>query len=114
MDAPDKWQSLTPDQRTGMTKLARKLVKGSILEDAATRFIAMCMAEAIGVMKDRADLRPKVKPGHLERIVWSAMMWAADNNPGFDGVPEYTDGGNSFAEGECRATVRRILAALEE
>ena len=43
-----------------------------------------------------------VKQGEIERAVWSAMIWAADNNPGFNGVPEYTDGGNSFAETECR------------
>jgi len=49
--------------------------------------------------------------GQIERAVWSAMMWAADNNPGFDGVPEYTDHGNSFAEVECRRAVARIRAA---
>jgi hypothetical protein len=54
----------------------------------------------------------KVKPGEIERAVWSAMIWAAKNNPGSKGVPEYTDGGNSFAEDECRATAARIRAAL--
>ena len=57
--------------------------------------------------------RVRVKPGQIERIVWSAMTWAAENNPGFNGVPEYTDRGNSFAENECRETASRILAALE-
>ena len=57
--------------------------------------------------------RARVRPGQIERAVWSAMKWAAENNPGFDGVPEYTDRGNSFAETECRAAADRILAALE-
>jgi len=57
--------------------------------------------------------RVRVKPGEIERSVWSAMKWATENNPGFDGVPEYTDRGNSFAETECRAAAARILAALE-
>ena len=53
-----------------------------------------------------------VKPGEIERAVWSAMMWAADNNPSFDGVPEYTDRGNSFAEDEARRAAARIRSAL--
>ena len=53
-----------------------------------------------------------VKPGEIERAVWSAMMWAADNNPGFNGVPEYTDRGNSFAEDEARRAAARIRSAL--
>jgi hypothetical protein len=59
------------------------------------------------------DLSKLVKPGEIERAVWSAMIWAAKNNPGSKGVPEYTDGGNSFAEDECRATAARIIAALD-
>ena len=55
----------------------------------------------------------KVKPGVIERAVWSAMLWAASNNVGFEGVPEYTDKGNSFAETEARAAATRILAALD-
>ncbi|PWE26684.1 hypothetical protein C4N9_20705 [Pararhodobacter marinus] len=55
----------------------------------------------------------RVKPGVAERAVWSAMIWAAENSAGWQDVQEYTDGGNSFAEGEARATVRRIIAALE-
>jgi hypothetical protein len=53
-----------------------------------------------------------VKPGEIERAVWSAMIWAASNNQGFEGVPEYTDRGNSFAETEARRAAARILAAL--
>jgi uncharacterized phage infection (PIP) family protein YhgE len=53
-------------------------------------------------------------PGYIERIVWSAMIWAADNNPCFDGVPEYTDGGDSFAETECRAAAKRIRSAFSD
>lgn len=59
------------------------------------------------------DLARLVKPGQIERAIWSAMMWAAENNPGFNGVPEYTDGGNSFAEVECRAAAARVLAAID-
>ena len=59
------------------------------------------------------DLSNIVKPGQLERIVWSAMVWARENHhPGE--VPEYTDAGNSFAEDECRATVVRILSAINQ
>jgi len=54
-----------------------------------------------------------VKPGVIERAVWSAMIWAASNNAGFEGVPEYTDRGNSFAEDEARHAAARILSALE-
>ena len=56
--------------------------------------------------------RVTVKPGEIERAVWSAMIWAASNNAGFNGVPEYTDRGNSFAEDEARRAAARILAAL--
>ena len=66
--------------------------------------------DAIAAWNTRAA--PAVKPGEIERIVWSAMVWAREN-PGPDEVPEYTDRGNSFAEGECRAAVRRILEALQ-
>lgn len=64
MSAPDHWQSLKPETRMEMEKHARQLVRGSIIEDAAARFMAMCMAEAIGESKRRADLAltaPKVK-----------------------------------------------------
>lgn len=67
-------------------------------------------------LADFSPARPSVaeasKPGALERIVWSAMVWARDNPGGPDAAPEYTDRGNSFAETECRATVQRILRAL--
>lgn len=55
----------------------------------------------------------KVKPGEIERAVWSAMIWAADNSAGFNDAPEYTDRGNSFAEDEARRATTRILAAIE-
>jgi len=72
-----------------------------------------CNGQSATNWNRRADLaRPKVKPGELERIVWAAMIWARENTSP-DSFPEYTDGGNSFAEDECRATVRRILSALE-
>ena len=54
---------------------------------------------------------PQVKPGTLERIIWSAMVWAREN-PGPSEIPEYTDEGNSHAENEARASARRILDAL--
>ncbi len=59
------------------------------------------------------DVAVRAKPGEIERAVWSAMIWAASNNPGFDELPEYTDGGNSFAEDEARAAARRIIAAID-
>ena len=52
-----------------------------------------------------------VKPDVLENIVWDAMVWALQN-PGTGRIPEYTAAGNSFAEQECRAAVRRITSAL--
>jgi len=58
-----------------------------------------------------ARTEPQVKPGTLERIIWSAMVWAREN-PGPSEIPEYTDGGNSHAENEARASARRILDAL--
>lgn len=60
-----------------------------------------------------AQVAVMVKQGAVERAVWSAMIWAAENSHGFDGVPEYTDTGNSFAETEARAAAARIRAALD-
>lgn len=56
MSAPDHWQSLTTEERMEMEKHARGLVRGSVIEDAASRFMAMCLAEAIGESKRRADI----------------------------------------------------------
>jgi hypothetical protein len=65
-------------------------------------------------MTDTPDiLRGIVKPGEIERAIWSAMIWAAANNPGFEKAPEYTDRGNSFAEREARAAAARVLASLD-
>jgi hypothetical protein len=65
-------------------------------------------------MTDTPDiLRGIVKPGEIERAIWPAMIWAAANNPGFEGAPEYTDRGNSFAESEARAAAARVLASID-
>jgi hypothetical protein len=65
-------------------------------------------------MTDTPDiLAGLVKPGEIERAIWSAMIWAAANNPGFEGAPEYTDRGNSFAETEARAAAARVLASID-
>jgi hypothetical protein len=53
-----------------------------------------------------------VKPLEIENAVWSAMLWAADNNVGFNAALEYDPLGNSYAQIECRSAARRILAAL--
>lgn len=74
--------------------------------------LAFGYGRAIDAIRAIPAAKFAVKPGEIERAVWSAMMWAADNNPGFNGVPEYTDGGNSFAEGEARRAVARIRSAL--
>ena len=68
MNAPDHWQSLTPAKRMEMEKHARSLVRGSIIEDAASRFMAMCMAEAIGESTRRADLAPAAPK--VKALVW--------------------------------------------
>jgi len=75
------------------------------LEARATAAEAALVAAMAGAVR--------VRPGVAERAVWSAMVWAAENSAGWRDAHEYTDGGNSFAEDEARATVRRILAALE-
>lgn len=72
--------------------------------------IALMAAEILALSTRQA---PKVKAGTLERIVWAAMVWASENRT-TEAPPEYTDTGNSFAEREARAAVRRILSALEE
>ena len=56
MSATNHWQHLTHEKRMEMEKHARGLVRGSVIEDAASRFMAMCLAEAIGESKRRADL----------------------------------------------------------
>ena len=92
---------------------ARLSVKnGYAAPDFATPIAEPLKLEAAALLR-ACKGRVRVKPGEIERSVWSAMKWAAENNPGFDGVPEYTDRGNSFAETECRAAAARILAALE-
>lgn len=58
------------------------------------------------------DICVVVKPNEIENIIWDAMTWALQN-PGTGNVPEYTARGNSFAEEECRAATRRILAAVD-
>ena len=49
-----------------------------------------------------------------ERIVWDAMVWAAQQPAPRYGAayPSYTDRGNSDAEIKCRETVARIRADL--
>lgn len=103
-DAPESLASLAQHLR----RMADKEPMDMIDEDRLMRAADLIDAR-------RADLPAsvRVKPGAIERIVWSAMVWAHRSKPGPDEVPEYTDGGNSFAEAECRAAVRRILAALE-
>ena len=79
------------------------------LQNAARVYAAH---EIIAAIRALPAVEVGVKPGEIERAVWSAMMWAADNNPGFNGVPEYTDRGNSFAEDEARRAAARIRSAL--
>lgn len=87
---------------------------------AAARDLVPAMADRIEALeaemarlRDAKPVALNVKPGQIERCIWSAMIWAASNNAGFEGVPEYTDHGNSFAENEARATAARILSALD-
>jgi hypothetical protein len=56
-----------------MVKLARELVRGSIIEDAATRFIAMCMAEAI-----ENSLARQPNPHTIARAALEAAAKVAD------------------------------------
>ena len=69
MSAPDHWRTLTDAQRMEMEKHARGLVRGSIIEDAASRFMAMCMAEAIGRTKDQKDLRDPMQNEQVKALV---------------------------------------------
>lgn len=66
---------------------------------------AIAVTQSVGV---------PVAPGQIERIMWNAMVWAANARAGRPGdpIPEYTDQGNSNAEVECRAVAARILAAI--
>lgn len=89
-----------------------------LTEDEVVRLpIVLAAAVAITALRAQQPAAPvsgvTIKPGIIERAVWSAMIWAASNNAGFDGVPEYTDRGNSFAEDEARRAAARILSALE-
>ena len=48
----------------------------------------------------------------IAREVFKAMRWAAGKDTITNGIPDYTDGGNSLAETEARLTADRIRAAL--
>ena len=80
------------------------------MKDADLAFFGY--GRAVDAIRALPAVEVGVKPGEIERAVWSAMMWAADNNPAFNGVPEYTDRGNSFAEVEARRAASRIRSAL--
>lgn len=95
------------------------MMKELIERDAAISAVTRADRACLGAEGSRENIRAlpavtvTVKPGEIERAVWSAMIWAAANNPGFNGLPEYTDGGNSFAEDEARAASARIRASLD-
>ena len=84
MSAPDHWQSLSKEKRLEMEKHARGLVRGSIIEDAASRFMAMCMAEAIGESKRRTDPSDPMQDERVKRLVEAlineAVSMADDND----------------------------------
>ena len=91
--------------------------RGDAIQQATRWLRGMIETDTIGgAIKAIPAVQVTVKPGEIERAVWSAMSWAADNNPGFNGVPEYTDCGNSFAETECRraAVAEMIRQAVEK
>ena len=62
------WQRLTPEKKRAMQAQAESLVSGSIIENAAGRFIAMVLCEAAEAARD------------AERGKW------------MDGITEYFDG----------------------
>ena len=80
MTAPDHWQSLPREKRLEMEKHARGLVRGSIIEDAASRFMAMCMAEAIGESKRRADPSAPTQDERVKEALQDMIaLFSADN-----------------------------------
>ena len=85
--------------------------RGDAIQQATRWLRGMIETDTIGgALKAIPAVQMTVKPGEIERAVWSAMIWAADYES--NGVPEYTDCGNSFAETECRRAAARIRSAL--
>ena len=74
MSTPDHWQSLPRKKRLEMEKHARGLVRGSIIEDAASRFMAMCMAEAIGESTRRGDLCDPMQDERVKALVEASKL----------------------------------------
>ena len=69
MSAPDHWKSLTHEKKMEMEKHARGLVQGSVIEGAASRFVAMCLAEAIGESKRRVGLCDPTQDERVKALV---------------------------------------------
>jgi hypothetical protein len=83
MSGIDHWQGATETQRAEMTKLARQLVRGSMIEEAATRFMAMCMAQAIEETKRTtnplSDPRVTALVDKAQAVInrWDSKDWKA-------------------------------------
>ena len=89
LTAPDHWQSLSREKRLEMEKYARGLVRGSIIEDASSRFMAMCMAEAIGESKRRADLCDPMQDERVRRLAEASARLAYVARQNTDDVLEW-------------------------
>ena len=74
MSAPNHWKSLTREKKMEVEKHARGLVRGSVIEDAASRFMAMCLAEAIGESKRRAALCDPTQDERVKALDLSAIL----------------------------------------
>lgn len=86
--------------------------RGDAIEALKAANLPFGYGQAVHAITNVHAVQVTVKPGEIERAVWSAMSWAADYDSGSNGVPEYTDGGNSFAETECRRAAARIRSVL--
>ena len=75
----DAWNKLPPDTKRAMQNKAEELVRGSIIEGAAARFIAMLICEAAEIARDN------------ERGKWMDAIAEYFDGPTAEAVRAYTE-----------------------
>jgi hypothetical protein len=82
----DAWSKLSSAQRQALQKKAEDLVSGSIIESAASRFLAMVICEAAEVARD------------TERGKWLDAIEEYFDGPTAEAVRAYAEDGGTKME----------------